>query len=103
MRRREEVQLLLAFRSSPKSSHAFGWCQLCSKFFVTLLCSKLWFITKNFFFNYVHFCLFGFTALDGNIDTFLALRVSTPSVVDSSITRVVGLEAGRGKGGVGCS
>ena len=58
---------------------------------------------KNFFFNYVHFCLFGFTALDRNIDTFLALRVSTPSVVDSSITRVVGLEAGRGKGGVGCS
>ena len=37
--------------------------------------------------------------------TFLAIRVSAPSVVDSGVTRFVGLEAGGGRGGgggVGC-
>ena len=33
--------------------------------------------------------------------TFLALRVSAPSVVDSGETRVLGFEAWGGKGGIG--
>ena len=33
--------------------------------------------------------------------TFLAIRVSVPSVVDSGVPRVVSLEAGGGEGGVG--
>lgn len=51
-----------------------------ANFFVTSLGSKLWFIAKKPFYN-LYLCLFGFTALNRKIHTFLALRVSAPSVV----------------------
>lgn len=67
-------------------------------FFATLLGSKLWLIIKKHFFSYLHFCLH---STETFMHTFLAIRVSVPSVVDSGVPRVVSLEAGGGEGGVG--